>query len=251
MSDDYTYQGDELEVFALARGWKAYIRSCLQPLLGSHVLEVGAGFGSITNTLLQARTQLWTALEPDRKLAERIAGTLCDHPYRERVQVVTGATDDLEPRSDYDTILYIDVLEHIEDDVGELRRAAGFLREGGRCIVLSPAYQFLYTPFDEALGHFRRYTAGTLAETARPVTDLRTERFSYLDSVGLIASLANKLLLRQSLPTAEQILFWDRRMIPLSRYLTDPLARYRLGRSVIGVWRKTRAAENTTTSSKN
>lgn len=241
-SDDYTYQGEELEVFALARNWKAYIRSRLTPFLGGDVLEAGAGFGSITNALLHEKAARWTALEPDRRLSERIPTTLRDHPLRERVQVVTGATYDLPPTGAYDTVLYVDVLEHIEEDTAELRRAASLLRPGGFCVVLSPAYPFLYTSFDHALGHFRRYTAGTLAAAAKPVETLRPERLFYLDSVGLLASLANKLFLKQSLPTAKQILFWDRRMIPLSRALLDPLTGYRTGRSVIGVWRKTAGA---------
>ena len=59
----------------------------------------------------------------------------------------------------------------------------------------------------------------------------------YLDSAGLLASAANRLLLRQSMPTAEQIRFWDRRLVPLSRLL-DPLFRHSLGKTVMGVWRK-------------
>jgi hypothetical protein len=63
-------------------------------------------------------------------------------------------------------------------------------------------------------------------------------RAFHLDSVGLLASLGNKVFLRASQPTERQILLWDRVMVPAS-YLTDWLTGYRLGRSVIGVWQKT------------
>jgi hypothetical protein len=144
-------------------------------------------------------------------------------------------TSDLEPSPRYDTILYIDVLEHIEDDCGELRRAARLLGDNGTFIVLSPAYNWLYTPFDDALGHFRRYTAGGLVARAPP--DLKRESVFYLDSIGLLASFGNKLLLRQSLPSRSQILFWDRTLIPISQ-VVDQLIGFRAGRSVVAIWRK-------------
>lgn len=234
-SDQFEYEGDELEVFALARNWKAYFRDKFLPYLGRNVLEVGAGFGAVTRTLLHAEVERWTCLEPDAMLASRIPETLSDHPMREQVQVRRATTLDLAAETTYDTILYVDVLEHIEDDRAELRRAASHLSAGGYCIVLSPAYNWLYTPFDKAIGHFRRYTARTLSAVAP--ADVRLADLYYLDSVALLASLANKLLLRQSLPTRAQILFWDRTLVPISR-VVDPLIRYKAGRSVIALWQK-------------
>ena len=229
------YQGDELELFAMATNWKRYFQEKLAPFLGRRVLEVGAGLGAVTRTLLPDRFEEWTCLEPDQELASQIPQNIAAHPARDRVKVVGGVTADLSAATNYDTVVYIDVLEHVEDDSAELHRAASLLESGGRCIVLSPAYPSLYTPFDAAIGHHRRYTARSLAAAA-PAT-LEMERVFYLDSVGLLASVGNKLLLRQSLPTRSQILFWDRTLIPLSRMI-DPLIGFRVGRSVIAVWRK-------------
>ena len=61
----------------------------------------------------------------------------------------------------------------------------------------------------------------------------------YLDTAGLIASLGNRLLLRSAMPTEKQLGFWDRRLVPVSRTI-DPLLRYRLGKSIVGVWRNAR-----------
>lgn len=231
----FEYQGTELDLFAQAVNWKRYFSAMLQPYLTGHVLEVGAGFGGVTQWLLHETAREWTCLEPDGRLAEQIEGRLADHPLRDRVRVVCGQLSSVEESVSYDAIVYIDVLEHIEDDRAELRRAASMLRPGGRIIVLSPAYNWLYTPFDQALGHFRRYTAASLTAAGPP--HLRLERIFYLDSVGVITSIANKLLLRQSSPTIGQIRFWDTKLIPLSRVL-DPLLRFRIGRSVIAIWSK-------------
>ena len=102
-------------------------------------------------------------------------------------------------------------------------------------MIVAPAHNWLYTPFDRAIGHYRRYTRKTLKEVMPP--ELRLERLMYLDSVGQLASLGNWLFLRQRVPTLRQILFWDRILVPCSRRL-DPWPRYSVGKSVLGIWRR-------------
>jgi hypothetical protein len=148
--------------------------------------------------------------------------------------VVSGTIDDVQDHDGFDAILYIDVLEHIADDQAELVKAAGRLALGGCLIVLSPAHQFLYSPFDKSIGHFRRYNARGLKAITPP--GCRMARLSMLDSVGFFASLANRLLLRSAMPTLAQITAWDRAMVPLSRVL-DPLTGFRFGKTVIAVWK--------------
>ena len=128
-------------------------------------------------------------------------------------------------------------IEHIELDAEELRVAATRLSPAGAVVVLSPAHQWLYTPFDKAIGHFRRYSRTTLAGLSPPGLEL--VRLRYLDSVGLLASLSNALLLRQAMPTMRQVAFWDRVLVPVST-VVDPLSGYRLGKSVLAVWRRPR-----------
>jgi hypothetical protein len=59
----------------------------------------------------------------------------------------------------------------------------------------------------------------------------------YLDSIGILASLANKLIMRQAMPSLQQILFWDRRIIPISTFI-DSCLYFRWGKSVLGIWCK-------------
>jgi len=142
---------------------------------------------------------------------------------------------DLDRAECYDTILYIDVLEHIETDAAEMAAAAELLRPGGHLAVLSPAFPWLFTEFDAAIGHHRRYTRGTL--TALSPRSLVRRRCWYLDSVGLLASLANRFLLRASMPTKAQIRLWDRSFVPLSMWV-DRLIGHSVGRSILAVWEK-------------
>jgi 2-polyprenyl-3-methyl-5-hydroxy-6-metoxy-1,4-benzoquinol methylase len=238
----YNYVGGELELFEKAVTWKSYFHRCLQGYLHGRVLEVGAGFGGTTRILCRepARPgkdgpQTWTALEPDAELLVQFRQRMQRNPYPLPIELLPGTTADLLGKRRFDSLLYIDVLEHIENDAEELERAADLLEPGGMVVVLSPAHQWLFTPFDAAIGHYRRYSARDLR--ALTPGSLRLHQVFYLDSVGMLASLANRLMLRQQMPTPRQIQVWDRYFVPVSRWL-DLLFGYSLGKTVVGVWRK-------------
>ena len=241
VSSDYSYSGTELDQAALAVNWKTYFRSRLAPYVTGRVLEVGAGLGGTTIRLRDGRQKSWVCLEPDTTLVARLHETLNDNPSSVPTTVVTGDLAALPADERFDSILYIDVLEHIEDDCGELRRAAARLAPGGTLVVLCPAFQILFSEMDKALGHFRRYTKRTLAAVF-PQNMERRELF-YLDSLGMLASLANKAFLKQGAPNEQQVKFWDGWIIPVSRVL-DPMLLHSIGRSVIAIYRKPATAHD-------
>lgn len=230
---EYVYVGNELDLFRHAENWKRYWSSHVKPYLGSRVLEVGAGMG-VNAAYLRAGTSEWVSLEPDRKLAtllveaQRQSGIA--HPL-----VVEGVIHDLPHDQAFDSIIYIDVLEHIDNDAAEIEAASARLRPGGTLVVLSPAHNWLFSPYDRAIGHFRRYSPKTLRALTCPELELIS--LKQFDSIGTLASLANSIVLKSQMPKLEQILFWDRFMVPISR-LVDPLLAYSFGRSIIGVWRR-------------
>lgn len=195
---------------------------------------MGAGIGSTTRSLCSAEHASWTCIEPDSSLRAGFELEASRGPFACPVTLWPGTTDSLDERHHFDTVLYIDVIEHIEDDRAELARAGGLLRRGGRIVVLAPAHSFLYSRFDEAIGHYRRYTAKALRSIFPSA--MAVEHWEYLDSLGMGLSLANRVLLRQSSPTARQIRFWDRMIVPCSR-VADALSFRRLGKSVLVVAR--------------
>ncbi len=235
MKPEFAYSGHELDLFAQARHWKSYWRPYAAQFVHGDVLEVGAGLGSNTRILCNEKVRRWVCLEPDPRLAARLHDSLQGLPYSGQCEVIRGTLAALAAQERFDTILYLDVLEHIEDDKAELRRAADCLRANGTLLILSPAHQWLFSAFDAALRHYRRYTKVTLAEAVPQ--GLTPELLLYLDSVGLLASLANRYLLKSRMPTAAQIKFWDTRLVICSRWL-DPLLAHSIGKSVLGVWRK-------------
>ena len=230
---DYVYVGNELDLFADAANWKRYWASQIGDFLGARIAEVGAGIGANV-ALLGKPGQEWTCVEPDSTLAARIEARIRAREFSFSCRVTTGTCADL-PTASYDSILYIDVLEHIADDRAEVTTAAQRLRPGGHLITLSPAHPYLYSPFDAAIGHHRRYTRRTILALAP--TMLTPVRVRYLDAVGMMASLANRLFLKSSQPKLSEIHLWDRCIVPCSR-LIDPLIGHRAGRSILCVWRR-------------
>ena len=104
-------------------------------------------------------------------------------------EIVAGTLSDLGPDQQFDGIFYMDVLEHIEADGAELARAAGHLKPNGVLAILSPALPWLFTPFDKAIGHYRRYTKNSLAFD-------RAARFAgdkmYISGLGRTFGVAGK-----------------------------------------------------------
>jgi SAM-dependent methyltransferase len=231
---EFKYPGSELELFAAAINWKTYWSQQIRPFIRGDILEVGAGIGSNTSILDPGGAGRWLCLEPDPDLFACLVQALEKAGGRRTYEFVSGTLRTLKGQQ-FDAIIYVDVLEHIEDDWDELNRAASCLRSRGHLIVLSPAHQCLFTPFDAAIGHVRRYNRATLQRISPP--GLSLVRLRYLDSLGLIASTANLLLLRQSMPTKVQLGFWDHWIVPVSQVL-DPCLRYNVGKSIVAVWCK-------------
>ncbi len=230
---DSVYIGNELELFEKAVHWKSYYASFLKPYLKGRVLEVGAGLGGTATTLCDGSQTEWLCVEPDAELAARIEEKISSGALPSCCKTHIGFLESIDEQEKFDVAIYIDVLEHIEHDTQQLATAMRYVKRGGHIIVLSPAYQWLFSPFDAAIGHYRRYTRKSLLATAP--SELRIKKAFYLDSLGLCTSTVNKLFLKQSQPTPEQIALWDNVIIPLSK-ITDFLIGYNAGRSVIAVW---------------
>ena len=233
MNEQYKYPGDELILFQNATHWKTYFSRIIRPYIKGTVLEAGAGIGGTTTLLNDGSSPKWILLEPDASLSKSLQQKIDLKALPANTILQTGTIDNIIEK--YDTILYIDVMEHIEADKIEMQKAAARLNEGGHIIILSPAFPTLYSPFDKAIGHFRRYTRKTMSGLSPG--GLRIVHNRYYDSAGFFASLMNKLFFRQHYPTLKQVLFWDRWMVPVSTVL-DKILLHSFGKSIVTVWEK-------------
>jgi SAM-dependent methyltransferase len=235
MMGEIHYVGNELDLFEEASAWKKYYGHFLKTYLKGKILEVGAGIGGTTSVLCDGSQKKWLCLEPDPQLYARLEDKIKDKQLPYCCESLKGTTTDLPDSEKFNAIMYIDVIEHIENDREELARACTLLDENGYLIVLVPAHQFLYNEFDKAIGHYRRYNKKSLLMTA-PI-DLLLRKVMYLDSCGLIASLMNKYFLKQNYPTKRQISFWNNFIVPISRPI-DFILNYNSGKTVVAIWQK-------------
>ena len=171
LSDDiYTEDQYGSEILARLRRAPRFTRwmaETIRPYVGEHVLEIGAGIGNLTLNLTP-RSLYWASdinshyLDELRKLQET-------RPYLQASHLDLTAGESFPCGQKFDTVICLNVLEHVEDDCNALRNIWEALREGGNAIVLVPQGQGLYGSLDRVLGHFRRYDREQLTKLAERV----------------------------------------------------------------------------------
>lgn len=231
------YIGNELTLFAKATNWKNYYGSFLLSYLRGKVLEVGAGLGGTTLSLCDGSQSRWLCLEPDSKLAQNINQLISEKKLPKCCTCKIGTLKDISYENKlFNAVLYIDVIEHVENDKAELELASHYIVNNGFLIIVVPAHQFLYSAFDKTIGHFRRYSRKQLLSIIPQKFNIK--KAIYLDSMGLFVSLVNKIFMKQNYPTEKQIYFWDRLIVRLS-ILIDTFFFYNFGKSVLVIAQKT------------
>ena len=206
------YPGRELEAMSFAVNYHDWIVAELAPFLGRRVAEVGAGIGSVSSLLLRQPIERLEAFEPSANMFPQLAARLAGEARAHAVNAFFGAKLPAEP---FDSVAYINVLEHIEDDRGELGRAFAALRPGGHLLVFVPALAWLYSDFDRRIGHARRYSRAGLRDLAR-AAGFEVVRAKYFDVAGVLPWFVNFVLLRRGLG-AGGVALYDRLVVPPMR----------------------------------
>jgi glycosyltransferase involved in cell wall biosynthesis len=165
-SDLYADRGGEiLDAFSVTPRFNRWMADTIRPYIGKRVLEIGAGMGNLTRQLARRRER-YIASDIDNEHLRRLEKRLRHHVHLEtHVCDLSRADDFLHFAGEMDTVICLNVLEHVEDDLGALRNIRSALATGGRAVVLVPEGQSIYGKLDEVLGHFRRYSKEQL--TAR------------------------------------------------------------------------------------
>ena len=188
MSDgDFAPNLDEpLEVTHEARNYNAWLYGRARPYLGARMLDLGAGIGTFTE-LAAAEGRDVVALEPHAPYAELLEAGLGRRP---NVEVVHATVEELRDRGlkPFDSVLCVNVLEHIPDHASALRAARDLLVPGGHLLLLVPAHPRLFGEIDRRIGHVRRYQTRPLAELLRDV-GLEPSRVRYVNPVGALGWL--------------------------------------------------------------
>jgi glycosyltransferase involved in cell wall biosynthesis len=162
-SDLYTDHGQRiLHVFSQAPHFNRWMADTIRPYLGSQVLEIGAGMGNLTRELSPKRKR-YIATDIDQQHLTRLKHELAHYPNLEIRVCNLESKDDFACFHDQvESVVCLNVLEHISDDMQGLRNIYGALKPGGRALILVPEGPQLYGSLDHVLGHFRRYSRAEL-----------------------------------------------------------------------------------------
>jgi glycosyltransferase involved in cell wall biosynthesis/phospholipid N-methyltransferase len=167
---DRIYHDDEFGSQILARlsqapRFNAWMADVVRPFCGKKVLEIGSGTGNLTRRLIP-RDQ-YVASDVNPLYLATLRGLTADRPYLD-VTLTDLSRGETFPRVEggFDTVICLNVVEHVADDVGALRNIHSVLGPGGRAVVLVPQGPEVFGTLDEVLGHQRRYTKATLARLA-------------------------------------------------------------------------------------
>lgn len=157
------YGADILMDLQSARRLNTWLCDTLRPHIGNRVLELGAGIGTLTNQFIPR--DLYVASDVNPNYQRYLTAYSIGKPYL-RVLHLDAADEkgfaDLEEQ--FDTVLMINLLEHLSTPQQAMRNACSALAVGGRAIVLTPHHEALYGSLDRALGHRRRYSKDQLRE---------------------------------------------------------------------------------------
>ena len=159
-----------------------WIFTKVRPFIRGAVCEVGSGIGNITQFLLNQPRDV--CLEPHPPSLERARARFVDHrnvaiePFLlqecPREGIAAGS---------FDSIVCLNVLEHIEDDVEALRIMHELCQPGGRVVILVPAHMSAFGSLDRSFGHCRRYNRRSLRR-AFSAAGLRVATSSYMNAIG-------------------------------------------------------------------
>ena len=222
----------EFAALELAVNYRAALLREFAPYLKGRVLEIGAGIGQITAALAAVpAVQEVVAVEPEARFCEQFRRL---HP---QLKLIPGTIASLGSDSEWDSLVCINVLEHICDDLGELTAFQTRLAPcKGYLNLFVPARAEIYAPIDRSFGHFRRYNKPQLR---RLLEDAGFEiiRLDYFNLVGYFAWWLNFVLRKKQRFDAGSVALFDRSIFPAMHWLERKVIRPPFGQSLIAVAR--------------
>jgi glycosyltransferase involved in cell wall biosynthesis len=230
--------GEILLRLSRAPRFTKWMASVIKPYLGDRVLEIGAGIGNMTMHLIP-RTVYW-ATDVNPEYLDQLEDMRVTRPYL-HVGYTNGMESDSFPAGQtFDTVVCLNVVEHLNDDLGALRGIYNSLEKGGRAIVLVPNDPKLFGTLDEALGHCRRYTPEQLISVGQQA-GFRLEKLLKFNRAGSPAWWLNGKILRRTTFDMMQIRLLNV-LTPIFRRVDSLLPFPAL--SIIAIFRKDDGASN-------
>lgn len=217
------YVGKDLEAMDFAVNYHRWILEIIKPHLGKHLVEVGAGTGSFSELLLETKPETLSLIEPSGMVNELRKNKAVDQSSAQiKVfpNIFAEVAEQIKTEQSPDSIIYINVLEHIEDDCLELETVHRTLRENGCVFIFVPALPLLFSEFDKQIGHFRRYRKNELIEKCRNA-GFKLLVSNYFDISGIIPWLIKYRLLKSKTMESGAVQLYDKFIVPVAKPLEN------------------------------
>ena len=224
------YVGKELEIFDTAKVFQKYVYFLIKKYFKNKIFEVGAGLGSFTRQYNNSYKEIYLSdLDKNNYLVLKKKFS-----KKKNIKINNQKINQINIK--FNTILYLNVLEHIKKDKSEINLAISKLNSGGHLIILVPAHQKLYSKFDKAIGHCKRYNINFFKNNK--FKNASVEKLIYLDMVGYFLYFCNKIFFKEEIyPSKIKVFLWDKFFSPITIVL-DFITNYKYGKNIICVYKK-------------
>lgn len=231
------YFGRDLEAMSFAVNYHNWIIDEFKPYLGASVAEVGAGTGNFTELLIASNPgiQHLVAFEPSANMYPLLEARLAGAEHTSTLNSFFGDASH-QSENEFDSVIYVNVLEHVADDARELSNVYSSLGVGGHVLVFVPALSLLFSDLDRRLGHYRRYHKSELIRIIESAGFVTT-KVKYLDFAGLLPWYVAFVLLKRSI-SGSNVASYDKLVVPVMRRL-EGIVEPPIGKNLLIVGRKT------------
>lgn len=233
------YVGKDLEAMSFADSYHRWILDLMRPYIARNVVEVGAGTGSFSELLLTTQPESLTMVEPSEMFTDlraNVSSQIGETQLKFHQNIFSNVAEEIGAAGPPDSIIYINVLEHIENDLDELRVVHRTLKTAGHLIVFVPALPMLFSKFDQSIGHFRRYRRSELRskleEAGFRVKDLR-----WFDMLGILPWLLKYRIAGSTSMEPGAVELYDRVAVPVIRR-AESLIKPPVGKNLFAVAEK-------------
>ncbi|MFT3744905.1 MAG: class I SAM-dependent methyltransferase [Pyrinomonadaceae bacterium] len=234
---EVVYPGKDLEAMSFAVNYHKWILDEFRPYIGRKVIEVGAGTGDFSTLLLNEKIDELSLVEPSEmfeQLSTNIASESISVGFFHNI--FADLAGQFVGTKAPDTIIYINVLEHIEDDAHELRLMYDCLVPGGHALIFVPALPSLYGEFDRQIGHFRRYVKKGLNDLATDA-GFKVVKAKYFDFVGIFPWFVKYKILGSASLESGLIKLYDTVAVPVNK-VAESIVTPPIGKNLLFVLEK-------------
>jgi phospholipid N-methyltransferase len=236
-NNNEVYLDENLTIMAKSSNFIDWLYDEIKPYLCGTILEVGSGIGIYSRKIVsnfKMNTIILSDVNPI--YVNNLKKTFSDTPNINVIKL------DLERKSDYkhlkniNSVIALNVLEHVHNDVASLNYIYNILSYKGKLIIIVPANKFLYNSIDKSVGHYRRYNIKDL-KTKILMTKFKPKEIHYLNFISIFGWYLNGNIFKKKIVNEHAMQIFNQ-LVPFLRTFEKYILRKKIGISLLVVLEK-------------